>query len=203
MAVDVSTQFTLPVEQATEGWTLHLRARNLSTMTVRAYRAAALGLAGYLRKSGMPTDVEAITAEHIESYIESEVRTKAAATAHQRYRGLRQLFKWLKEQGDVATDPMSTVKPPIVPEHHIDTVSDEDFTRMLKTCSDSLEGLRDAALLRTLWDTGGRLSEVTGLRVADVDFTNQVVMLFGKGRRMRTVYISASTGAASPRCPCT
>ena len=195
----VSTDWSLSVEQAAEGWMLHLKARNLSPMTVKAYRAAALGLDRYLRHSGMPTDVEAITSEHIEAYLESEVRTKAAATAHQRYRGLRQFFKWLRSQGDIQVDPMANIQPPIVPEQHIDTVSDAEFRAMLKTCEDSLEGLRDAALLRTLWDTGGRLAEVTGLKVADVNFTEQVVTLFGKGRRFRSVYIAPSTGAAIHR----
>ena len=59
---------------------------------------------------------------------------------------------------------------------------------MLKTCArDHLIDVRDEALLRTLWDTGGRLAEVTGLKVADVDFGGQVVRLFGKGRRERLV----------------
>jgi site-specific recombinase XerD len=194
-----STQFTLPLEQATEGWLLHLKARNLSPMTVKAYRAAAVGLAGFLRSRGMPVDVEAITGEHIETYLAAEIETKAAATAHQRYRGLKQLFKWLRAQGDIGTDPMATVGAPIVPEHHIATVSDADFRRLLKTCNDTLDGLRDQALLRTLWDTGGRLAEVTGLRASDVNFPDQEVTLFGKGRRSRTVYLAASTGAAIHR----
>ena len=195
----VSTEWSLSVGQATEGWLLHVKARNLSPMTVKAYRAASLGLAAYLGKQGMPTNVEAITSEHVEAYLESEVRTKAAATAHQRYRGLKQFFKWLRSQGDIQVDPMANIQPPIVPEHHINTVTDADFRAMLKTCEDSLEGLRDAAILRTLWDTGGRLAEVTGLKVADVNFTEQVVRLFGKGRRFRSVYIAPSTGAAIHR----
>jgi hypothetical protein len=77
----VSTDWSLSVEQATEGWLLHLRARNLSPMTVKAYRAASLGLAGFLRSRGMPADAEVITGEHIEAYLESEARTKAAAAA--------------------------------------------------------------------------------------------------------------------------
>jgi site-specific recombinase XerD len=197
---DVSTEFTLTVEQATEGWLLHLKARNLSPMTVKAYRAAATGLARFIRRAGMPADVEAITAEHIEAYLADEVSTKAAATAHQRYRGLKQLFAWLAEQGDVTRDPMATIKPPIIPENHIDTVGIEDFRKMLRTCgTEYLIDLRDEALLRTLWDTGGRLAEVTGLKVSDVDFPEQVVRLFGKGRRERHVAIAASTGAAIHR----
>jgi integrase/recombinase XerC len=194
------TSYMLDLDQATEGWTLHLEARNLSPTTIRAYRLAVRGLAVYLGKQGMPTDVESITGEHIEAFIADVVKTRAAATAHQRYRGLKQFFKWLVEQGDIRRDPMSTVKPPIIPEHHIETVKIEDFRAMLKTCqTDYLDDVRDEALLRMLWDTGGRLAEVTGLQVSDVDFSDKVVRLFGKGRRERLVAISATTAASLHR----
>lgn len=95
---------------------------------------------------------------------------------------------------------MATLRPPIIPENHVDVVEIDDFRKMLKTCArDHLIDVRDEALLRTLWDTGGRLSEVCGLKVADVDFSQQVVRLFGKGRRERHVAIAASTGSAIHR----
>jgi len=86
---DLSTAFTLMLDQAIDGWILHLRARNLSPMTVRAYRAAAVGLDRFLRRSGMTSDIDQISAEYIEAYLADEIATKAAATAHQRYRGLQ------------------------------------------------------------------------------------------------------------------
>jgi site-specific recombinase XerD len=197
---DVSTAFTLTLDQAVDGWLLHLKAANLSPMTIKAYKAAGIGLAGFIRRSGMPSDIDAISAEHIEAYIADEVASKAAATAHQRYRGLRQLFAWLTSQGDIRKNPMQTLRPPIIPERHIDTVPIEDFRKMLKTCDrEYLIDLRDEALLRTLWDTGGRLAEVTGIQITDVDFPEAVVRVFGKGRRERHVAISASTGAAIHR----
>jgi len=197
---DVSTEFTLTIEEAIDGWILHLKAANLSPMTIKAYRAAGVGLARFLRRTGMPSDIDAVGAEHIEAYIADEVASKAAATAHQRYRGLRQLFAWLTSQGDITRNPMATLRPPIIPERHIDVVPIEDFRKMLKTCArEYLVDLRDEALLRTLWDTGGRLAEVTGLQIADVDFSEQVVRVFGKGRRERHVGIAASTGSAIHR----
>jgi site-specific recombinase XerD len=197
---DFTTGFTLALDQAIDGWVLHLKARNLSPMTIKAYRAAAVGLARFLQRSGMPSDIDAVSAEHIEAYLADEVATKAAATAHQRYRGLKQLFAWFTSQGDITRDPMATLRPPIIPERHVDTVEIEDFRRMLKTCGrDHLIDVRDEALLRCLWGTGGRLSEVTGLKVADVDFPQQVVRLFGKGRRERHVAIAASTGSSIHR----
>jgi len=45
-----------------------------------------------------------------------------------------------------------------------------------------------------LWNTGGRLSENTNLKIADVDFTEKVVRLFGKGRIVRHAAIEPARG---------
>jgi Phage integrase, N-terminal SAM-like domain len=162
---DVSTDFTLTLGQAAEGWILHLEARNLSPRTVEAYRNAARGLERFLRRTGMPQDVELISAEHIEAYLASEVATKAAATAHQRYRSLRQLFGWLAEQGDVRPNPMQSIKA----RSFLSTTSIPCRSRTSAGCSRPARrapGRRpgrgaapDALGYR------GRLSEVTGLRL--------------------------------------
>ena len=69
----------------------------------------------------MTSDIDQITSEYIEAYIADEVATKAAATAHQRYRGLKQLFAWLTDQGDIARDPMAGLRAtdhPRAPHRH-------------------------------------------------------------------------------------
>jgi len=77
-----STGFSLDVDAVAEGgWLPHVEARDLSPETCRAYRVAAIELARFLRVKGMPTDVQAVTAEHIEAFLAEMVRTRAAATA--------------------------------------------------------------------------------------------------------------------------
>jgi integrase len=58
---------------------------------------------------------------------------------------------------------------------------------------------RDAAVIRLLLDTGGRLSEVAGLAVADLDFTEDVAHVIGKGRRPRALPFGQQTGLALGR----
>ena len=65
--------------------------------------------------------------------------------------------------------------------------------------SNSFVDRRDTAILRLLLDTGGRLSEVAGLAVADVDFDSDVVHVLGKGRRPRALSFGQQTGLALGR----
>jgi integrase len=100
-------------------------------------------------------------------------RTGAAISAAQVakcYRSLQQFFRWAAdEEGTVS--PMAKMHPPAVPEPPVPVLTDDDLRALLATCAGrSFEDRRDAALLRTLLDTGVRAAEVTNLAVDDVDF---------------------------------
>jgi integrase len=65
--------------------------------------------------------------------------------------------------------------------------------------SNSFVDRRDNAIMRLLLDTGGRLSEVAGLRVDDLDFEHDVAHVLGKGRRPRALPFGQQTGLALGR----
>jgi integrase/recombinase XerD len=57
------------------------------------------------------------------------------------------------------------------------------------------DGYRDLCILRTLYNTGARASELCTIRIPDLDLRNKQVLLHGKGRKMRTVPLFDSTAA--------
>lgn len=59
----------------------------------------------------------------------------------------------------------------------------------------SQDGYRDLCILRTLYNTGARASELCGIRIPDVDFDQKQVLLYGKGGKVRTVPLFDSTTA--------
>ena len=79
-------------------------------------------------------------------------------------------------------------------------VSDEVLTKLLKTRSGTaLEDRRDTAMLRIFLDTGCRLSEITNLKLADVDLGHQTVTVRGKGNRVRSTVFGEKTYKALDR----
>ena len=58
---------------------------------------------------------------------------------------------------------------------------------------DKIPILRDKILVKILYDTGARVSEITNLKIKDVDLDTKEVRVMGKGRKPRTVYIHTST----------
>lgn len=181
-------------------WERSLRAGNKSVRTIRAYGEAARLFETFLRDKFGMTSVEHVTREHVESFIEDQLARWKPTTASVRYRCLQQLFKWLLEEGEIRSDPMARMKPPIVPEVPVPVVSDDDLKRLLKTCDGStFEDRRDLAILRVFIDGGVRLAECTGIKLEDVDFEQEIIVVTGKGRRPRAVPFGAKTGQALDR----
>lgn len=178
----------------------HLRAENKSAGTATAYLRATDGLAAFVAAHGMPTDVESITREHIESYIEDCLSRYAPATANQRYRSLQQFFRWATDEGEIAENPMRRMRPPTVPEKAVPVLPDEQIRALLAHCdSKTLEGRRDEAMIRTFLDTGARLAEVVGMELEDVDLDAHIIGVVGKGRRPRLLGIGDKTARAIDR----
>lgn len=87
-----------------------------------------------------------------------------------------------------------------MPEQPVPVLTDDKLGALLDACaSKRFAARRDTAIMHTLLDTGGRLSEAAGLRVDDVDFDLDVLHVMGKGRRGRAVPFGKRTGLALDR----
>ncbi len=191
---------SLKLPELAPSWYRSLRAKNLSPRTIAAYKLAVDQLADHLEGEGQDTNVDAITADHVRGYLSHVLDTRASATAHQRYASLVQLFRWLHREGEIADNPMVRVDPPRVEEQPVPVLSDPELRALLATCAGKdFEELRDTAILRLFVDTGIRLGEMAGLKLADVDLDLQVAIVRGKGNRLRTVPFGDKTTEALDR----
>ena len=100
-------------------------------------------------------------------------------------------------EGEIDRTPMDRTKPPIVPEKPIPVVTDQNVKTLFASCQGKdFVTQRDTAIIRVLFDTGARLSEVANLAVTDIDFDMRLIHVFGKGRRSRAIPFGPKTGRA-------
>jgi site-specific recombinase XerD len=179
----------------------YLRASNLSPRTIRTYGEAVEGLSRFLTEQGMPRQVSAIRREHVEAYIESILGRWTAATALNRYQGLRQFWNFLVEDGEITESAMARMRPPKVPEAPPPLLTDDELRALLRAAEGgTFEQRRDIALLRVLIDTGARVSEVANLTVSDdVDLDAGTLTVVGKGRRVRALPLGSKAVRALDR----
>jgi site-specific recombinase XerD len=176
------------VEALIPVWERSLRARNRSPKTIRSYADTARLLNRFLMERGLRTEVAEVSKEHLELFLDDQLRRWRPATAAVRYRSLRQLFNWLVAEGFLPMSPMARMRAPKVPEQPVPIVTDDDLSLLVKASQGSrFEDKRDYALLRLMIDTGLRLSETAGLRIDEVEFETMTLVVLGKGGRRRTV----------------
>lgn len=94
---------------------------------------------------------------------------------------------WCCKENYITKNPCSPIKPIKFEVKPREPLTDIELELVRDACSD----IREKALLETLFSTGARVSEISRLKLSDVDFKKKEVHLFGKGSKHRASYINA------------
>ncbi len=160
------------------------KERRLSSHTVENYGrdiALLLELAG-------KTPLEQIQTHQIRRFI---------ATLHARGLGGRSLaralsawrgfFGFLAREHTVSSNPCVGVRSPRSEKRLPDALSPEEAARLVDLPAGDRLSVRDRAIVELFYSSGLRLSELTSLKLGDVDFGDATVRVTGKGRKTRVV----------------
>ena len=171
----------------------HLSAeRDLTAHTVRAYLGDVGGLLDHATRLGH-TDVGTIDLRTLRSWLaKQQTLGKSRTTIARRATAARVFTAWLARTGRAAHDAGASLGSPkqhksLPPVLRADEASDLIRAATEQADDGSPVGLRDVAMLELLYATGIRVGELVGLDVDDIDRERNVVRVFGKGRKERTV----------------
>lgn len=160
----------------------------LAANTLAAYRRDLSAFALWLHNKPKKT-LEQVDAADIQDWFAALHATSKATTANRRLAVLRRYYLWALRHGSVTQDPCLTLKAAKQAARFPKTLSEDQVDALLQApdVSQAL-GLRDRAMLETLYATGLRVSELIGLGVLDVSLTEGVVRVTGgKGGKDRLV----------------
>ncbi len=171
---------------------VHLQNKNFSPHTIRSYRADLQEFLLFFKKRNQ-NDLRYFTSANIRSFL-AALQTQhqpARNTVLRKIASLRSFASFLLEQGQLERNPFKLLPAPkrerILPKF----LSVEETERLLDTAAHSKHfAARDKALFELMYSSGLRRSEVTGLRVKDIDFFNGIVKVFGKGSKERLVPVT-------------
>lgn len=191
------------MQRAIERFLRRLRAeRNASPLTIKSYREDLQALLAYLSEvrgdSPGPADV---TTLDLRGYVaQLHAAGYAKSTIARRLASLRSFFREMQREGLVATNPARPLRNPRKQRPLPHFLATEELGRLLETppASEPL-GLRDRALLETMYSAGLRISELVGLNEGDLDLTERVLRVRGKGRRERLAPLGSFAAKAVER----
>lgn len=163
--------------------------RNASDLTVKSYREDLIALAEYLADAypGACPAPGAVSVVDLRGYVAAlHEAGYARTTISRRLASMRGFFRFGQREGWCDTNPAKPLRNPRKPRDLPHFLSAEDIGRLLQAPSpDDSQGLRDRAILETLYSAGLRVSELAGLNDSDLDFEAGIVRVRGKGRRER------------------
>jgi integrase/recombinase XerD len=111
-----------------------------------------------------------------------------SSTAARRLSGLRRFYRFLLREGLIAEDPTLRIDSPRLPRRLPDSLTEEEVDALLSEPDPGVAiELRDKAMLEILYGCGLRVSELTELRVDQVNLRQGVVRITGKGDKERLV----------------
>ncbi len=159
--------------------------RKKSPATLRAYRADLRAFGDWLAAAG--AEVAAVRRTQLRRYlVELEQQGLAATSVQRKLASLRGLFRWLQEHGHVEKDPAKLLKGPKAPKRVPKFLTTPEVDKLLaQPFDDSPRGLRDRAILETLYSTGCRVSECAGMGLRAVDLDEGSARVLGKGSKER------------------
>jgi len=166
--------------------------RGLSGNTVAAYRRDLERLGEALEEGGLSvlTATPADLSAHVRALRRQGLSPRSIARALSSARGF---FAHLVVEGDRGDDPAADLEAPKLLSRLPRVLSEEQVEALLEAPDVSTGlGLRDRAMIETLYASGLRVSELVSLRLAQLRLDQGILMAFGKGSKERIVPVGES-----------
>jgi integrase/recombinase XerC/integrase/recombinase XerD len=186
----------------------YLRMRNYSPRTLNSYEQVIKHFAYYVwlrrhtdvtklviywkdfENARLDTDVDVMTVIITDflSFI-SSTQTYKPKTFHRIISTLSSFYRFLYTQGAVMSNPLTGIDRPRIKQQDVKYLKHNQVLRLL----DSIEDPRDKLIVRTIYATGVRVSELCNMNIEDIDFDEHTIRIRGKGDKIRTVFVDDDT----------
>jgi tyrosine recombinase XerC len=171
-----------------ESFIAHLKhERNASPHTIASYKRDLLQLAQYLEERGVGIKgVDNISLRGFLTVLYE--RGEKKSTVGRKLAAIRSFFQYCVRKGWMEDNPAKVVSTPKQDKPVPSFLSEEEMEEFLDLPRTNKPlDLRDVALLELLYATGIRVSELVGINLEDLKFTERLVRIRGKGKKERLV----------------
>ncbi len=172
-----------------EQYLAYLRSvRNLSVSTVRAYRADLSAFLDWTAQESL--DPAALSLQEARAYVAHLTRNQAAASSVNRaLSAIKGFYRHLVRTGRLDVSPFDGVRTQPSRRRLPEFLFEQEMEQVLRIQGNGLLDLRDRVLLEILYSSGTRISECVGINLTDIDYKCGSVVVHGKGRKDRVVFL--------------
>ena len=186
----------------------HLRMRNYSPRTIKSYEGIIKKFGYYMwvrRNQGiekltmywtdlgnarLDTEIDStpILINDFLLFISNEKSYKPA-TLQRIISSLSSFYRYCYTQGIIEANPIARIDRPKIKDKEIRYLKHNQVIKLL----DSIQDERDHLIVRTIYATGVRVSELCSINMEDIDFEDHTIRVKGKGGKIRIVFVDDET----------
>ena len=208
----LSKERTNQLDRLLEGYRLSAQSEGKSPSTIAIVEASVRYLGEFLAANNLSSNATQIGVEELRRFI-AHLREQPRF-AHHRFtrpqgghltghtinaylRALQAFWAWLKREDFIEENPFTRLKIPKAPKKVIPIFTDEQLRRLFAAIDTTTPvGYRNYTIILTLLDTAIRCSELTSLKLADVNLESRLLKVWGKGSKERLAPIGAKVQKA-------
>ena len=183
------------VEKAVAQFIRALQERNASPHTTKAYRTDLAQFAEYVGPQSWRNIDHVLIRGYLSSLYERGLSKTSVARA---LAALRSLYRWLAQEGEVEQNPAALVATPKLPKKlpRVPTIEEVNTVLDSGMPESSAFAERDQVILELLYGCGIRNSELIGINLDDIRWSQEILLVRGKGKKERYVPFGDSAKAA-------
>lgn len=165
-----------------------LREKMYPETTIRSYSKDIQHFNEFIKKNNI--DYHNINRDEIRKYLKYLDDSKMAKSSISRMlSSLRHFYNYLLINGKVKTNQFKSVRNPKKDKKLPNFLTGEELNKIFDTIDVSSDlGLRNRLIIELLYATGLRVSELTSLKINDIDFGSKEIRVMGKGSKERIVF---------------
>ena len=166
--------------------------KGLSKNTLDAYTSDLLQISKWLKNNSK--DFFVCDREDLNLYLASKMDTGDTSSSILRcLSSIKGFFSWLHFNNYIKTNPTELLESPKVRRILPKNLSEADIEKLLNSPDIATDqGIRDKTILELLYATGLRISELTNLKVDQINLDKGIIRVMGKGNKERIVPVGSS-----------
>ena len=160
--------------------------RGFSDYTIKSYRIDLKEFYDFAKEENIDID---LVRKYLRELYEKKYSNRSIS---RKVSSLKSYFKYLESEGIIKDNFMRLISNPKIEKTLPNYLNYEDLEKLLDfPDKNNKYGLRDALILEMLYSSGIRVSELSNMKVKDIDFNEKKILILGKGNKERYVYFGS------------
>ena len=162
--------------------------RGLSENSIKSYSYDIKNLLSYIKKYNSKLSLKQCDKQFMQEFIYEISKNINSRSQSRLLSSLKSFFNYLVFEGYNNTSPMELIESPKIVTKLPDVLSIEEIKLLIKNSElNKNHGIRNSAILETLYGSGLRVSELINLKLSDIHYDDKLLLIQGKGNKQRLV----------------